>query len=132
MPPRTPRRTPAAPFGWIGLLILFAVTVLLIWLFNAPKSIDYSDLWTLVETGKVAKVTFVGPNRIEGELKDDAVEAAKAVGLTRKQFQADLIAANNAELTKALQKANVKISTRDDPTAWMVPAMANILPLLLI
>src|SRR5713226_5310707 len=123
-----------AAIGWAGIFFLLGTVLLIVWLFSAPKAIDYSDLWKLVEKDRIEKVTFIGNDRMEGELKESALdsEEAKAAGLKRREFQVELVAANNEKLWAALQTHGIKVGRRDDPSAWMTPLLANGLPILII
>jgi cell division protease FtsH len=131
--PRPARRpTTSAPLGWAALLILFGLAVLFLWVVNTPKVIDYTDLWRFVEEKKVSKVTFVGNDRLEGEFKEEEMAALRQQGITRREFVTDLIPASNESLAKAMREANVKISRREDPSSWIVPLLANLLPMLVL
>src|SRR5262245_26680454 len=133
--PAPPKKSsPVAAIGWAGIFFLLGIALLVIWLFSAPKAIDYTDLWKLVEKDKVEKVTFIGKDRMEGELKAGEVdsEEARAAGLKRREFQSELVSENNEKLLEALRKHDVKVSRPDDPSAWMTPLLANGLPILII
>src|SRR5262245_45935745 len=133
--PAPPKKSsPVAAIGWAGIFFLLGIALLVIWLFSAPKAIDYTDLWKLVEKDKVEKVTFIGKDRMEGELKAGEVdsEEARAAGLKRREFQSELVSENNEKLLEALRKHDVKVSRRDDPSAWMTPLLANGIPILII
>src|SRR5260370_35654670 len=65
--PAQPRRiNPLATIGWAGIILLFVVVLLIVWLFSSPKALDYSDVIALAKKGKIEKVTFVGKDRLEG------------------------------------------------------------------
>jgi cell division protease FtsH len=133
--PAPPKKTsPIAALGWAGIFFLLGSVLLLVWLFSAPKAIDYSDLRKLVEKGKVEKVTFIGSDRLEGELKEGAEKSDEAVaaGLKKKEFTAEIVAANNEKLLEQLEAQHVKYSRRDDPSAWMTPLLANGIPIIII
>jgi cell division protease FtsH len=133
--PTPPKKTSStAAIGWAGILFLLGAVLLVIWLFSSPKAIDYSDLLRLVEKDKVEKATFIGNDRMEGELKDneEKSEEAKAAGLRKREFQAEIIAANNEKLLALLREHGVKIGRRDDPSAWMTPLLANGIPIIII
>src|SRR5262245_5109068 len=133
--PAPPKKSsPVAAIGWAGIFFLLGTVLLVVWLFSAPKAIDYSDLWKLIEKDKVEKVTFIGNDRMEGELKSGEVdsEEARAAGLKRREFQTELVAANNEKLLAALRDHGIKVSRRDDPSAWMTPLLANGIPIILI
>src|SRR5579859_5547238 len=103
-PPRPRRGNPLATIGWAGILLLFGLVLLVVWLFNAPKTLDYSDVLLLAKKGKIEKVTFVGNDRLEGEIKPSEMDSedVKALGLTRKEFQAEIVGANNQKFVELL------------------------------
>src|SRR5882724_3955415 len=108
-PPKKP--SPATAIGWAAILFLFGFALIAVWLFSAPKAIDYSDLWKLIEKNRVEKVTFVGEHRLEGELKESEIdsEEAKAAGLKKKkEFQVEIVKDNNKDLWKLLNDHGVK------------------------
>jgi cell division protease FtsH len=130
-----PRRpNPAAYIGWIGIILLFTSAGLILWLFNAPKSIDYSRLLNLIDKGKVERVVIIGKDRVEGELKEGEQKSdeAKAAGLERRSFQTEIVAEDLPELVKRMKEQGVDFSHRDDPMAWMTPLLVNGLPVLLV
>src|SRR6266702_2267418 len=74
-PPGTPRRRPgpAVPTGWVWLILL-AMVLMALW-FTAGEAaslspIDYSDFYKLITDKKISRVTFVGNDKIMGEVKD--------------------------------------------------------------
>src|SRR5947209_3971542 len=80
-PPRTRRRPEVMPGGWLWLVLLvLLVLVMVLFLgIGSGTPIDYSDLLRLAEAGKttggnniIKRVVFVGADRLEGELQDDA------------------------------------------------------------
>jgi len=134
-PPPPPRRVnPTVMIGWIGIITLGFLLLLVIWLFTSPTSIQYSDLLTLTEANALEKVVFIGNERIEGEVKESEMqsEAVTRIQIKGRSFQTELIAANNEKLIELLQKHHVKISRRDDPTAWMSSTLPILIPILLV
>lgn len=132
-PPRPHRPNPAMAIALMGSLALMLSLGLILWIFNSPRSVDYSDVLTLARAGKIERVVFIGTQRLEGFIKPSEVESpeVKATGLQRRHFQAEL-PKNHERLTQILEEQGVRISQRDDPTAWMSPVLTIILPLLLI
>jgi cell division protease FtsH len=120
----------------IALMGSFALVVSLgfiLWVFNSPRSIDYSDLLKLAQAGKVERVIFIGEQRLEGFVKASEVESpeVKATGLKRRHFQTEL-PKNHERLNQILEERDVRISQRDDPMAWMSPVLTIVLPILLM
>jgi len=133
-PPRPSRPNPLLAVAVMGSLLLFTFVALALWLFNSPKTIDYSDLTGLATQGVIERVVFIGNERAEGEIKKEHVDspAVQAAGLKKRSFQVELVAANNEKLIELLTAAGVKISRRDDPTEWLGPFLTAAIPVLLI
>jgi len=131
-PPRRPN--PAVMIGWLGIISIGVMLLLVVWLFTSPSTIQYSDVITLAQSGRLDKVVFIGDAKLEGEIKDGQMQSEEvtSIKLKSKTFQAEIIAANNEKLIEILQKHNVRISRRDDPTAWMTAAFPIIIPILLV
>src|SRR5262249_7238231 len=89
MPPRDPnsppsrnrRRPEAMPGGWLWLVLLVLIVLVMVFFlnFNSGTVIDYSDVLLLApagdtETGNnvVKRVVFIGTDRLEGELQEEA------------------------------------------------------------
>ena len=127
MPAARPPRKPMAVsyVGWVGVFLLFGLLALAIWLFTAPKTITYDQLLKLAKAGRIQKASFIGNERMEAELKADALDSkeAKEARLTHRSFQAHLIPAHNEKLTEILVNAGVEIEPRDDPLAWLGPSV---------
>jgi cell division protease FtsH len=125
MPPaRAPRKTPTFTYvGWAGLLLLFALLTIAIWLFTAPKAIPYSDFLKLAKAGRIQKAIFIGNERVEAELKPDALDSkeAREAQLKSRSLQANLPA--NEKLTEKLMDiltdAGAEVGHQDDPFAWL-------------
>jgi cell division protease FtsH len=120
--------------GWLGIISIGVMLLLVVWLFTSPSTIQYSDVITLAQSGRLDKVVFIGDAKLEGEIKDGQMQSEEvtSIKLKSKTFQAEIIAANNEKLIEILQKHNVRISRRDDPTAWMTAAFPIIIPILLV
>ncbi len=106
---------------------MVVLLALILWLFNSPTSIDYSDFHNLLVKGKIESVIIIGKERLEGEIKKDEMDSpeVKAANLKKRFFQTDLVQPPNDKLIQDLTDANVKVSHRDDPTAWMTPLFSN-------
>jgi cell division protease FtsH len=133
-PPRPARPNPAFTIAVTGSLLLVLSLGLILWLFDTPKPINYSDLLNLVADDKVAKVIFIGSDRIEGEIKPDQVGSTKVqeLGIRKGRFQTELVAAYNKELVDKLDAKKVTIDRRDDPSAWLTPMLTIALPILIV
>src|SRR5262249_19222930 len=74
-PPGNSRRRPgpAVPTGWVWLVLL-AMVLMALWFAGGDTAglvpVDYSDFWKLVSEQKLSRVTFVGTDKIIGEIKD--------------------------------------------------------------
>lgn len=132
-PPRPHRPNPAMAIALMGSFALVVSLGFILWVFNSPRSIDYSDLLKLAQAGKVERVIFIGEQRLEGFVKASEVESpeVKATGLKRRHFQTEL-PKNHERLNQILEERDVRISQRDDPMAWMSPVLTIVLPILLM
>src|SRR2546421_10270062 len=62
---------PGMPGGWLWLIIVVSVLAMIFIVnYDNGATIDYSDFWTLVQSHQLKKVTFMGNDRIFGEVKD--------------------------------------------------------------
>src|SRR2546423_946828 len=126
-PPRPARPNPAFTIAVMGSLLLVLSLGLILWLFNSPKAIDYSDFLDLVAKDKVAKVVFIGKKQVEGEIKKDQAGSAEVqqTGIKRGQFQTGVVGGeHNEKLQELLKQHGVKFEQRDDPSEWLTPALA--------
>ena len=135
-PPRSRRPNPVT-VGWAGILLLFGIVLLVVWLFSSPKAIDYSDVLTLAKKDLIEEVIFIGTDRIEGKIKEAATDApeAKALGLSKskREFEAEIVGgAYNQKFPDLLEQHGVKIRHQEDPSKWMTPLLANGIPILLV
>lgn len=132
-PPRPSRPNATTAIALMGSFLLVLSLGLVLWIFNSPRSIDYSDLLKLAQAGKIERVVFIGEQRLEGFVKQAEVESpeVKATGLKRRHFQTEL-PKNHERLNQILEERDVRISQRDDPTAWMSPFLTIVLPVFLI
>src|SRR4051812_17342533 len=96
MPPRpnTPpsnarrRQGPAMSGGWIWLVILATVVGMLFLTqeLGTTGTINYSDFVKLARANKISKVTYVGTDRIIGEVKDPEDAEVKKLKLRGNKF----------------------------------------------
>src|SRR5262249_13721299 len=95
-PQGAPRRRPGPvmPNSWIWLVIPATVGVGMVMSAPLPanSSIDYSDFLKLVENKQVSKITIMGRNRVEGELKKEFEndEFVKSKNIKRGSFRTTL------------------------------------------
>src|SRR5262245_61234414 len=134
-PPRSARPNPAFTIAVMGSLLLVLSLGLILWLFDTPKTINYSDFLDLVAKDKVAKVVFIGSKQLEGEIKKDQLSSPEVqeLGIKRGKFQTGVVGGEHTEkLQDSLREHGVKYERRDDPTEWMTPALAIALPILIV
>jgi cell division protease FtsH len=134
MATRSSRGNPAFGITVIGIILIVSLLGLVLWIFDTPKSIDYDQMIDLATKNKIAKVAFVGNDRLTGEIKETelASDEVREVGLKRKSFQTELIPAYNERLMQLLIEKKVKIERREDPTAWLTPVLPILIPVALI
>jgi cell division protease FtsH len=143
-PPGNRRRRPdPVPGGWLWLILLLILVFVLYYAlgFGSPGTIDYSSefLGVLVKNGLVKKVVFVGSNKIEGEVKDKALDDPKVDDALKKKIrhnrfttlvpESDL---KNGFITTELRKNNVPYSQVEEQGAWLGTLLMVVLPSLLL
>src|SRR5262249_30979950 len=98
-PSKAPRRRPGPylPGSLILMLVAVALVVALFWNngFSASKPIEYSDFLKLVEAKNIKKVTFVGKDRLVGEVVNVKAPEAEALQQTNGHFSVSLLQAND-------------------------------------
>jgi cell division protease FtsH len=136
MPPRQspppaggPRRRPAPqamPSGWVWILLLGTV-VFMIWMVwdQSASTVDFSDFLRLAENKKLSSVTFVGEDRINGEVKDpqdippgvkDPEDLKKHLTANKKKFTTPLPShTDGAKLSDELLKYDPALSVAVEP-----------------
>lgn len=125
MATRSSRGNPAFSITVIGIILIVVFLGLVLWIFDTPKSIDYDQMIDLATRNKIAKVAFVGNDRLTGEIRETelASEEVREIGLKRKTFQTELVPAYNERLMQLLIEKKVKIERREDPMAWLTPTL---------
>jgi cell division protease FtsH len=134
MASRANRGNPAFGITVIGIILIVSLLGLVLWIFDTPKSIDYDQMIDLATKNKIAKITFIGNDRLNGEIKESelASDEVREAGLKRKSFQTELVPAFNERLVQLLIEKKVKIERREDPMAWLTPVFPILIPVALI
>ena len=140
-PSRNSRRRPGPtlPGGWVWLVLLAMVVVFMLLFDNisSPPPIGESDFRDLIRNDKVAKVTFEGPERVIGQLKElkpedklpPDLEKARASG----KFSTLLAESKDKnDLIKLLDEHKVSWKQEKEPNSWVGPLMTILLPALII
>jgi cell division protease FtsH len=144
-PPPNPRRRqgPAAPGGWVWLVLL-AMILMMVWYtrdqFSGIQAIDYSDFQKLAEAGKLKKVTFVGPDKIIGEVKDanDLTPDLKDPEEFRKRLHDGKFSTlrpdknDPQKLMDLLNQTKTPYSQESESGAWMGPLAIILFPTLIL
>jgi cell division protease FtsH len=106
--------------------------------YGENPTLIYSDFITLVQDKAVAKVTFLGTDRLIAELKEHP-EAPIPEDIRRKLGKSTkfsvLIPApddKSGRLVEELEKAHVAIAREDEHGAWIMPLLMTILPALVL
>jgi cell division protease FtsH len=129
------RPNPLLPGSWIALVLLGFLLLFLAFRNYHVKSIAYSDFLKLVDEQKLAKVTLVGPEQLEGEVKDASDPAVEKLKLTDgKKFVTLLPPANDRDaLIKDLRKTpEIEIDRKPEQAAWLGPLLIALVPTMLI
>jgi cell division protease FtsH len=127
------------PGGWVWLVLLAMVVVFMLLFDNisSPPPIGESDFRDLIRNDKVAKVTFEGPERVIGQLKElkpedklpPDLEKARASG----KFSTLLAESKDKnDLIKLLDEHKVSWKQEKEPNSWVGPLMTILLPALII
>jgi cell division protease FtsH len=152
MPPRQPppppgnsrrRPGPAVPTGWVWLVLL-AMVLLALWFAGGEAAnlspIDYSDFYKLIADKKVSRVTFVGTDKIVGEVKDSSNLPASIAN--QDEFRKHLH--NNKfttirpdrtdpdKLMELLRTNGIDFTQEAEKWAWLGPLTLMLLPALLL
>jgi cell division protease FtsH len=138
--PSNPNRRRPGPY-LPGSLILMVVAValvvaLFIQPFTAGRTIDYSDfIKKVVEKENLKKATFVGKDRLIGEVKNPQDPAIQGLQLTNGKFSVDLPASNDrTPLTEKIFSHNpdVTITSQEEHGAWIGPLLTTLLTTMLL
>jgi cell division protease FtsH len=124
------------PSAWVWVMIL-GMAAVMIWItqeLTTNNVLNYSDFLKLVEEGKVARVSYVGKDRLVGETKEDlSEEKNKDLKLKGKKFSVQLPPAEQIkDLNERLLKANVKVSAEEEHTPWLSPTVLILVPAILV
>jgi cell division protease FtsH len=138
-----PRKSATVPPATWVLLVLFALFGTLavsqtnIWSLSRP--ISYTTFLELAKAGKLKQVTFIGFNRVSGEVRNPDEEVAPDVKLPNGRFTLMLPPANDREpLIRLLVESHkdadppLKIDTQEESGTWIGPLLMTLLPTLLI
>jgi cell division protease FtsH len=125
------------PSGWVWLIIL-GMAVFMLWMMGEltnSNTIDYSDFLKLAEADKLSKVTFVGTDRIVGEVKnqeDPSLPEQVKKHLHNKRFttlKPDKL--DPQKLVDKLEQHGVTIAQEPERAAWVGPVLMILLPAVL-
>ncbi|HZT80921.1 MAG TPA: ATP-dependent metallopeptidase FtsH/Yme1/Tma family protein, partial [Gemmataceae bacterium] len=152
MPPRPapppaskpPRRRPTSvmPGNWIVLIIIVALAVIFFATWTGTQNtIDYSDFLALVQEKNLSRITFVGTDRVTGEIKDlDKVpDDIKAKLHNGKKFTTILTATGDAnkdlmdKINKLALNEGVKVTREEEHFGWLGPVLVlGVLPAIIL
>jgi cell division protease FtsH len=143
-PPGNRRRRPdPVPGGWLWLVLLLMLVAVLYYAlgFGSPGDIDYSSefLNVLVKNKLVKKVVFVGSDRINGELKSDAMDSGKLDDALKKKIRNNRFTTmvpdadvKSGYITTELRKYGVDFTPVPEQGAWLGTLVMVVLPTLLL
>jgi cell division protease FtsH len=99
------------------------------------RTIEYGVFLKAVEANNLKKVTFVGKDRLIGEVKDAQHASVKDQQLTNGRFSVSLPAANDrTPLIEKIREGNpdVSISSEEEHGAWIGPLLTTLLTSMLL
>ena len=91
-----------------------------------PPTVSYSDLYSLLELGKVAKATLAGRD-LTGALKSDE----RVAGKTIREF-ATVLPADDRDLLPLLRRKQVEVSVKSERSGMLEQVLLALLPWVLI
>jgi len=94
---------------------------------HPTPTIAYTELYTLIGEGKVAKLTLTGP-AVTGTLKQDE----KVGAVTLRTFQSELPQQEDRELLPLLRQQKVEVAVESEHAGLFAQAASSFLPWLLI
>jgi cell division protease FtsH len=126
------------PGGWVWLVLIATVVVMLFFVEgNARPTIDYTDFTQLLRGHWLKGAEFAGSDRLNGEIVrtpdrplPGEVER-KLRGGTKFQVLLPPGVDKDGKLTDELDKANVRVTREEERSAWILPALVYLLPLVL-
>lgn len=141
--PQRRRQNAGLPSGWVWLVIV-GMCMFMIWLMSdlaGAPTIDFSDFLKLVQAQKLAKVDFIGSDKIVADLKD----ANDLPGDIRNPDEFKKRLHGKSFMTLKPEKYEVKqiidelrkdpsatFTQKPEPGTWIGPFMLFVLPALLI
>src|SRR5262249_36294864 len=146
-PPARNRRRPepAAPGSWLWLVLLLGLVFVLLFTvgMGGGASIPIDDFYRIAQAGtdkaarkntNIKKVLFVGPERIEGEVYENARLPDDPKNLRSRRFstlvpQADI---TSGEVTRILRESYVSYARQEETGAWIPQLLMLLLPALLL
>ncbi len=130
------RSGPYLPGSLILMLIAVALVVgLYLNPLNAARTVDYSQFVKWVSQKQIKKVTFVGKDRIIGEVIDQPNDSVRAAQLPSGRFTVALPPGNDrAPLVKEIQDNNpdAQITSEEEHGAWVGPLLTTLLTTMLL
>ncbi|HXD88204.1 MAG TPA: ATP-dependent zinc metalloprotease FtsH [Urbifossiella sp.] len=138
-PPQPRRANPLVPSAWIALVVI-SVIVLIYFLKDTPKAIDYTKFKELVDAGQVKSLVLIGTERAKGELRSKDSEIAKKFEFKNDKFEVNLphtedqtkmidwMEKKDAEYRAAHPDAErLAISKQDEPSPLLGTLLLNLL-----
>ncbi|MBX9584093.1 MAG: ATP-dependent zinc metalloprotease FtsH [Gemmataceae bacterium] len=120
-PPPPRRASPLLPGGWIALAVIAVVVAAFVLARQGPKTIYASDFDTLADAGQVKRLTFIGADRAEGEVRDPDDDQVKKLGLRGNKFSVLLLKTDDqGKFARRVQDGYEKLrkaaAAQSDPT----------------
>jgi cell division protease FtsH len=125
------------PGGWVWLVVLGMVVLLVLLAqdFSGSSTIKYSDFLELVKDNKVKEVTFVGTDRLSGEVTDleQVPDAIKAKLRSNRKFTTLRPPGEDRDdLPKKLEEKRIPFQTEEQHGAWIGPLLMMLVPAALL
>jgi cell division protease FtsH len=152
------------PGGWLWLVLLVLLVLVMVFFLGvgSGSAIDYSDVLVLAKAGNstnpnsiIKRIVFIGPDRLEGELTEEARdyvsgnktdprldqkarEALDTIAkkkIPRGKFTSQIPESEqrgSVTVSDKLINNNVHIARQEDTTAWISPLLVLLLPALIL
>jgi len=127
------------PGGWIVFSLLVAVAILLLFMDNT-RNITNSEFKILAQKGQIKKLTFVGKERVYGEVREASSDLVKSMKISGGRFSFNLPTSEQKELMLLVEGLDrnvgkrdpsdeVQFNKEDEPFPYLGPLLWTLIPM---